>query len=985
MNKNETLAKIVKVPLNHPLFYPRLFSLAARVTHHEQSKDGNPLTALASETYDELSRHMDRSLIQESCSLRNVRRSLKIATALIDDSGEIDLSLIPQLLSALKAHLYSLGPNRGVDKTREEHFIYVLTALQQERSIVLLLKKMSRPLSNSLAESLIRQTVQLSAKTPLTDAHVRRAALSAWLCTLRQNVGSCFATAPAEIVQREQPQQFLQDLLDIIATGRLKRTKGGIENSVPLSVSWGSGDLKKPLLLRLSSKKVSPEIWYSPGLLAAFDAIGFFGEEATAQYKVETLQEWVMALIDSKHTQVYCLTTAEEVIEFVLLRALELDSSQLKDYEMRPKTMMPTTLVDHPMQTRLKKEKGSDKCQQFFALFEAATSRFKAFADNPLLKAWEYTLASFAESKYEFTEWNLYASLGMRTDEAGGIGECIRNTVQHKIDLCNQQILETQDEYDILFTQLKTLEARIRQASTEKELQWLRFDYHSRRNEFYLLEEQREGHRERAKALVNLYEVLYNQYINLFKDYFQEVYDADMQEVRGNPFDDSPAGFRLVYKYGRSNTAQWTRVKNHREYIDSLSSFFVATEPQIASILDGKKIERDLSDIVTAIISHIKTKEFIETAFHRMATAHGLSPIRNPLEHLDKIEKKPWVYTSGGKMDTLVAGYFRLDDEPVEAKKWIESEMELLVFLADTLKLIPHSLMKDFVGGMRTSLLMQSPTHAFLLQPMRAPFLNMWSNDAFTYTYIRDAFLHPCENFVRQLLLDDEMIHYLVEKVSEKVPENYLPRFRKLCGSLRGPLSPLFFREALLDFLETDSGLKFHKKSVLSIEEIDSQLYSSLPLFHVHELRGRVEKIVTHLHSVSPTLPEECMRTFDSLSLSTSLTPVLGAKELLDICKAILIAHTMKTSSSCDFPALMLAAARECGYAMRAPLIFADTNWVKDYFGFVVSPGTGKLELWRMSDDGTSGYPMSSWKQWLDGSHKEARWSVYTRPYQYGQ
>ena len=44
-------------------------------------------------------------------------------------------------------------------------------------------------------------------------------------------------------------------------------------------------------------------------------------------------------------------------------------------------------------------------------------------------------------------------------------------------------------------------------------------------------------------------------------EYFQEVYDADMHEdVEGSLYDDSPAGFRLLYKHGRRNPGTWTLI-----------------------------------------------------------------------------------------------------------------------------------------------------------------------------------------------------------------------------------------------------------------------------------------------------------------------------------------------------------------------------------------------------------------------------------------
>ena len=59
--------------------------------------------------------------------------------------------------------------------------------------------------------------------------------------------------------------------------------------------------------------------------------------------------------------------------------------------------------------------------------------------------------------------------------------------------------------------------------------------------------------------------------------------------------------------------------------------------------------------------------------------------------------------------------------------------------------------------------------------------------------------------------------------------------------------------------------------------------------------------------------------------------------------------------------------------------MFADTNWGEWYFAFVLSPATLNLELWRFDTSGLVGFPMTSWKQWLDGA-KKIPWKVYTQP-----
>src|SRR5262249_38617142 len=148
------------------------------------------------------------------------------------------------------------------------------------KELARLLRSISKPHAHRRAEQIIRDTLNLKSNVPISDAHARRAALAAWLTYLRQSVGSCFATAPAILIQQTMAHQFLKDLNELVNTGRFKRTFGGIEYAVPLSLSWGAGDLKRPLMF-------DPDICYSPGLMAAWEAIGLIQEQLPLKQKIE--------------------------------------------------------------------------------------------------------------------------------------------------------------------------------------------------------------------------------------------------------------------------------------------------------------------------------------------------------------------------------------------------------------------------------------------------------------------------------------------------------------------------------------------------------------------------------------------------------------------------------------------------------------------------------------------------------------------------
>lgn len=976
----------IQLPVEHPQFFSRVFSLLAK-QQSQQGNQKNTTEQIVKEEYEGLSRQLDRSLIQEGCSVRNVLKTRRLAIILIDNDGELRTSLLEEMITLFKTHLYSLGPNRQHDAVRQEHILKVLQLLFHHKDLARLLKKIGRPFSNKPAEQIIRDTLQLPIATPITDAHARRAALSAWMCYLRQNIGSCFATAPAEIVHDEQPERFLADIDELLSTSRLKRTYSGIEYAVPLSISWGGGDLKKPILMyQMSRNKWTPEIWFSPGLLAAFAEVGILDKNEDIKKKIVKVKEWVLELIEKEKKYAdYITLSAETIIRYALLKSLKITEKDLKEYESRHHEMKVTSFIMHVPKSSKGRGGIGETCEHFYQQFNQAKNAFKALADNALLKSWEFTLASFAETKADFTRWNLYSSLGLGPQDPGGIGQCLYLILKQKVDECNQKVHDTQYEYEQVYSLLQMVEARIRTAASEQELQWLKAEYQSRRHEFRTLEEMRNDSQTKAKRFAVLFDFLIDRYLGLFRDYFQEVYDADMHDVIAGPFDDSPAGFRLLYKHGRTNTSQWTRIQNPDEFIEALSSFFVTTEPYIASDQALTGLDKEFSEIVTAIVSHVKTQEFLETAFYRMAEAHKAPIIKSPLEHLDKIEKKPWAYTSGGTMNTLISCYYRRDEKPIESTFWVENETALLTVLIDTVKQIPPASAKPFLNNSRLSMLMHSPTHAFLLKPSLFPFKEGWMTDSNTYIWARDNFIAPAQEFINSIHLDEEMMQFLIQQLLEKVPYSFQHNFTKAFDHMYGLKNPCEFREHLVYTMEHNRGLQIHGKIVLAEDEIDSLLYAQLPLFRTDSLEQLLKELLLNLSGIHYETVDYLIDLFKLIPMSIGKSKIIGSKNLQDICKALLSLAAQSTTKAVNYHAYVSETAQKLGLAMPTPMIFADTNWVKDFFGFVVNPGTGQLELWRMDCTGTEGYPMSLWKHWIDGSHRDPKWGIYIKPSEYGQ
>lgn len=717
-----------------------------------------------------------KQFVQEEVdlTLRNHLKAKALAERVLSEEGRV-VGLDEAMADLAK---FSLGPDRHHDVLRDQHMVRVLLRLKEDDQLRYKLEHIAEPIDNPLAEKLIGS---MGAK---------RAVLTAWLTYLRQNVGSCFATAPAIVIQSEQPHQFLTDMEELISVGRLKRVFGGVEYAVPLSQT---GDT--------------------------------------------------------------------------------------------------------------------------------------------LLKAWEYTLASFAEAKTSFSKWNLYTSLGFQPNEPGGLAEVMRRFLQERLNQANRVVEDVQARYEGAYYQANHAQGRLQRAS-ESEAHWLKMELKRRVDEMNALEQERDFEQAKASRLAGSLPFLIEQYTKLFPLYFQEVYDAQMVLERGTIFDDSPAGFRLLYKHGRQNPSQWTLVHGPQEFIDVLVDFFIATEGLVAGEPQMEGLERDLSDLIGQIVHHLRSDWFLTSALERMAVLHGTKLPKQPLKNLDKVEKKPWAYVSGGGMKEFLGCYYKRDEVTITERP-VENTTDLLVFLLDTLKDLPASVTDPYLHDPMRSMLIQSPTHGFILKPGLFPFREGWLDRGNSSTWVRDTIVRPQEEKIEAHRLTPPMVKWVLKRLGLKMKS--LPKIRLRLRDFRDLLGP----------------------------GADALIYQSFPLIPGNELRKAVYNLIEDT-------------TFFDQKVKRVPTFVTS-RELYELCLALLMLKHDSATSQENLPLQLRQMMQEQNLALPAPIIFADTNWTKDHFGFVVNPGTDQLELWRTDPLGVEAEPMHAW--FANSLGKS--WGIYTNPVEY--
>lgn len=844
------------------------------------------------------------SSVQDSFGVRSRRSACLLSELVIDEKGEISLCRLKSLIEKLDHAPFFFWLDEGDDLGLYGHFAKVLSFFLKDKEARALLLQFCSPLPNASIEELIRYSLLLPLKERVTTVDVRRAVLSACLTPLRQNVGSCFATAPAILIQRESPFLLLTDLFDLLHTCRLTRTFSGVEHVAPISLSWGRGDLRR--IIDFSN----PLTWRSPSLRRAIRLMGC--ENVSPPQKRMSIDSCFSLLLSLRYLAPHGRVMGKEE------RALQRDPLLEKVFDL--------------------KKKGE--------------KWFQAYIDHPLLKTWEFTLASFSDYKVEFSKWNLYASLGLDPQIEGGIGELLFEEISSRLEEVNREIASRERDRESAQREAHVSYILLRNADSSHRARMLKGELIARESHAQMQGEMAQKAYDRGKQLSRLFSFFIDRLLFHFPFYFQEIYDPDMRGEGLKEYEDSPAGFRLLYKHGRKDPSAWTPIYDGKGYREALIDFIRAIEPSLIQEMGWEDGDKEISSLLTRLIQHLREDAFLLRAMERMAHHHSTLISRNELDQGGENAKKPWSYTSGGTVHTLLKCYYAIEGSIKEEKKRIEHPQELLLFLLDTLKEAPHFLTSLFEKDEQLGLLAYSPDHVFILRPGLSPFKEGWLDPGFSYTWVRDQILLPGQTFYQQIQIDPIMHSFLIKEflrfVFGKKGEAQAAKYPLPSYSLDLPS----FRSQLLAFFPPLA------------DQIDGFLRTAFPLFSRASAREFGDRLLSHWPKAKKEWAKRKRESY--------LTYATFFRKLLSM-----IGETKEGDRQVG--QRIWQEAINLGAAPPFPLLFADTNWRKFFFGFVVHPGTLELDLWRCDWLGLEGFPMSSWKMRFTKEEKAA-WGILFLP-----
>jgi hypothetical protein len=721
----------------------------------------------------EISYAMDLCPLQDSFRFRARYLGWRIAHFLIGDAGDLDFERLTGLCNQFETDRFPTGPRMEGDAVIYSHIRRCLDFLRENQKIGAALKKFSLPVCHRKAEEIVRETLWPEEVGKLQHFHVRRAALAAWLTLLRQTTGSCFATAPAILVQQYEPELFFKDLYDLLSTGQLRRVVEGKGYSVPLSPTSGMGDLQKLLPPVLSLESLA----YAPGLRFALEESEFL-----LRKEIDRVKESV--------------ETPEQLLKILLLNRFDLTNEEIVEEEYLEKIQMTPLLAKQGAVHYQRPSERAVKVSEFKRKLARAEAAFRAMTECSLLRVWEYSIASFSDVKLDFARWNLYIGLGFHPEQKGGIADFLYRLIDAKLMACNEEASQRHRDYEEAISHVRSLEALLDRSLGDSHRHQLKGELTGAVHAANTAIELRDRAAAMGEALSQSFSSLIRQFDEKLQDHFQEIFDPLVAEEGADFSEDSPAGFRLVYKHGRSDASLWTRIQTEEEYLKSLRDFFSAVEQELQ--LEQPLGPEFIAEVTTEIIRYLQRPEFIELAMTRSKAQNRLSP---------------WHYVSGGTMQTLIQNYFSRGKPLTEISCTPHSEEDLFQFLKDCKK--------------GTPLLIHSPSHAFIFQP------DWFDQDA-------EAKIEKSRKAVKQWKLDEEMQEFIAHRLSDKLPLLEKPLFLHLFRQKSAAQTNIELRSSLIESLQKIPQSRLKNPAAT----VDSLLYEIFPVLTVSAAKTALETLL---------------------------------------------------------------------------------------------------------------------------------------------
>lgn len=848
--------------------------------------------------------------------------SIEMADLILLDTGSINFGMM-DIISEL------LIPEEFESLLAIKNLHDVMSNLASTSSLWSEIARVNVPTSVHTPSTLaIRTCLNLSSDIKITQRHAQIFVLSAILGHYRQaKVGSCFATACLIKALHYHLDFFIQDLKKLTEEGRISRVLYGEERHFPYIARTSKEFLdtlvevdndgyllstthydKKPYELDSLPKPKNTYLYDAPGIVAAAQAMN-----------IKNIQEAVLDSIPKLEKKF----SINELLKMLANHAWR--AQEASRYHLR-------------FEERLSEN----------TFFERGQFAFGSQMHHPLHIAYDQTAASMVNyfgTQYAMPIW---------------IHDTICDIIKMKgkgLSLENQRMINT----------LK--------------------------GEIFL-------------PLIIRMRFRYNPHIDdTFKLFNDGNHGVDDDSFYGYELCDGglPKDFTYsqeLYKRTQKD-ASWLNFERFKEYPPEHLWKLVNTEEKFQEF-----IQNIVSETVNYLITHDKNhsrqewrkvealmrNEIDSPSFGKRMIHALLGKQSDQKKDLNKnphhVQTAPWTFRWGGDFDAVMQSYFGFAKKPSKMKSFNGSQKEVLAKCINFIKNQPEKLKNDLTEG-PSMLLMVAPVHAFLLKPDESSYVEAVTSDMSTNDYIAKNVEIPgleIANSRLNLRGYKEIIDFIAEN-------QWVCRYNEKNDFIRQKLTA-HSKEILDQLIEEDESLlnmsnaDFQKKLIQYV----AKARAADPMIEDRNSTWE-QQFAKGLHNYFKTLEsendldeseiKESLITFardqeDSMALSANAIKLflneackipsgLSIKDFRQaVVNAASLAHEsdvhmkdgswkIKLSVVIDNRLFAMLTNEKQEQLLNSAIITHDPNWREGIYdfrtGFMVNPGSGKLEFCRFLPD----------------------------------
>lgn len=902
--------------------------------------------------------------LQSPLEAHLIQLTRKLAAYLLSDQGEIELNRVVSCIKHFSKCTYPLGPDRYEATPAREHILKMLITIQESNTLRDSINHLFLP-SYPSVHTMIRETLGLDSTISLQPYHVKQAVLSALFSHLRQDVGSCFASALAIVIQQEYPERLIKDLTELLSTGKLSRTIAEQTVFAHMNLFPCIGELFKPIhILDLYPKPIQC-LAKAPGLQKAFLATNILSPE-NVESQIQQLLSQEPLLQKLKQTS--GIITVHDILQISLLHHFKLSEQEVL-YVLLHDGLHKNNLAQHLQQSPKKQT-----IYQYIEAYEQACRGFTSTTQNRLLKCWEYTLATLAEANLSTTTQHLMVALGMDANEDASLAALLQDYFQNTITSLKELLLKCEQTYNSAKAQLDYIERRISQPINDQESKILSLDHIRFRQEVNQALNEWNLLQNKINKLGSCSAFLLSFYTKTLSQYFKSCYDPLIQEFTYT-YTDAPSGFRILYTHGRSHPHTWEPLYSINEFIQALTDFFSSTERDLLEKHPAAGIEEEISHCIQHLIAFLHTPRFQIASINRILKKHNQPENPNILNHLETIFYTPWVYISGGTVSSLISNYFENQQPITQINKTAENAHELAAFFSDALKDLPVGIQQYLEKN--HNLIVSSPTHTFSIMANDPLFKDAWSNDWYSYTWLRDIWVKKQRLFIQSIVYSQAEIRQFIETFcsQQHMNSDILSACLDFCSDYSLTI-PEFYEKMNRFFKQ----LFPNNTELLALldRRLSAQFVHVTPYLSEQQLPQAIAEVSQYLGISSRITFEKFKDLIEQFVPKFSL---LSSDDFRHIYMGLLMKSYQHIYTEEDLYVRLTSAMRHHQLTYPAPLLFGDTNWAHTYFGFILHPGTEEIDLWQFNYAGLKGRPINKKSRVFTLT---TPWQLFSNPIDYG-